>query len=125
MVFRSSTSMARRRSIPLCIELDGKVIGMTYLDAISEGEANLGYWLDRAHWGLGYAFEAAKAVVRFAFDDARLLSLRAGTAYDNTASGRLLLKLGFKSLDTVQRSSQSRGEMITQHRYVLKAYVGG
>ena len=32
------------------IELDGQVLGMTSLDAISEGQANLGYWLDRAHW---------------------------------------------------------------------------
>jgi ribosomal-protein-alanine N-acetyltransferase len=105
------------------IELDGQVLGMTYLDAISEGEANLGYWLDRPHWGLGYAFEAAQAVVRFAFDDARLVRLRAGHAYDNTASGRVLVKLGFKPLDTVQRNSQSRGETITQHRYVLEAHV--
>jgi Acetyltransferase (GNAT) domain len=52
---------------------------MTYLDAISEGEANLGYWLDRPHWGLGYAFEAAQAVVRFAFDDARLVRLELDT----------------------------------------------
>ena len=73
--------------------------------------------------GLGYAFEAAQAVVRFAFDDARLVRLRAGHAYDNTESGRVVIKLGFKSLDPVQRNSQSRGETIIQHRYVLEAHV--
>ncbi len=103
------------------IELEGQMIGMAYLDAIADREANLGYWLDRAHWGQGYAFEAARALIRFAFNDTHLLKLRAGHAYDNPASGRVLAKLGFKPLDIVQRDSLSRGETIMQHRYVLEA----
>lgn len=103
------------------IERDGRMIGMAYLDAISAGEANLGYWLDREHWGRGYAYEAARALVRFAFADAKLTRLRAGHAYDNAASGRILTRLGFEPLDTVERESQSRGTTITQHRYVLAA----
>lgn len=103
------------------IVLDGKMIGMAYLDAISGNEANLGYWLDQAHWGKGYAFEAAQAAVRFAFNDVNLTRLRAGHAYDNQASGRVLTKLGFIPLDTVERQSQARGTMIQQHRYVLES----
>ncbi|WP_315807028.1 MULTISPECIES: GNAT family N-acetyltransferase [unclassified Bradyrhizobium] len=103
------------------IELEGQMIGMAYLDAIADREANLGYWLDRAHWGQGYAFEAAQALIRFGFDGVCLLKLRAGHAYDNPASGRVLAKLGFRPLDIVQRDSLSRGETIAQHRYVLNA----
>lgn len=103
------------------ILLGGKMIGMAYLDAISGDDANLGYWLDRDHWGKGYAYEAARAVVQFAFADAKLKQLRAGHAYDNPVSGRILTKLGFEPLDTVERQSQSRGTVITQHRYVLMA----
>jgi ribosomal-protein-alanine N-acetyltransferase len=103
------------------IALDGEMIGMAYLDAISGREANLGYWLDREHWGRGHAYEAAHALVAFAFADARLTRLRAGHAYDNPASGRVLTKLGFEPLDTVERESRSRGAVITQHRYVLAA----
>jgi [ribosomal protein S5]-alanine N-acetyltransferase len=102
------------------VELEGRMIGMAYLDAIAEREANLGYWLDRAHWRQGYAFEAARALIHFAFNDAHLLRLRAGHAYDNPASGRVLAKLGFKPHDIVQRDSQSRCETIMQHRYVLE-----
>ncbi|WP_315728528.1 MULTISPECIES: GNAT family N-acetyltransferase [unclassified Bradyrhizobium] len=105
------------------VELEGQMIGMAYLDAIADGEANLGYWLDRAHWGQGYAFEAAQALILFGFNDVRLLKLRAGHAYDNPASGRVLAKLGFKPLDIVQRDSLSRGETIMQHRYVLEANI--
>lgn len=105
------------------VELDRQMIGMAYLDAIADREANVGYWLDRAHWGRGYAFEAAQALIGFAFNDARLLKLRAGHAYDNPASGRVLAKLGFKPLDIVMRESLSRGETIMQHRYVLEAHL--
>jgi RimJ/RimL family protein N-acetyltransferase len=106
------------------VELEGRMIGMAYLDAIAEREANLGYWLDRAHWRQGYAFEAARALIHFAFNDAHLLRLRAGHAYDNPASGRVLAKLGFEPHDIVQRDSQSRCETIMQHRYVLEANAG-
>jgi [ribosomal protein S5]-alanine N-acetyltransferase len=69
--------------------------------------------------GRGYAFEAAHAVVRFAREHAGVLRLRAGHAYDNPASGRILCKLGFRSVDMVPRSSRPRGKTIMQHRYVL------
>ncbi|MGJ4943013.1 GNAT family N-acetyltransferase [Bradyrhizobium sp. HKCCYLS1011] len=105
------------------VELEGQMIGMAYLDAIADREANLGYWFDRAHWRQGYAFEAAQALILFAFNDALLLKLRAGHAYDNPASGRVLAKLGFNPLDVVQRDSLSRGETIKQHRYVLETDV--
>jgi [ribosomal protein S5]-alanine N-acetyltransferase len=69
--------------------------------------------------GRGYAFEVARAVTRFAFADVGLSQLRAGHAHDNPASGRVLAKLGFSPLDTVQRFSRPRGENIMQRRYVL------
>ena len=57
--------------------------------------------------------------MRFAREDAGLLKLTAGHAYDNPASGRILSKLGFRSVDVVPRFSRPRGETIMQHRYVL------
>jgi RimJ/RimL family protein N-acetyltransferase len=89
------------------------------IDEIGQGEGELGYWFDQATWGQGYALEAAKAVVRFAICDVRLHCLRSGHAIDNPASRRVLLKLGFRPLDTVQRMSRSRGEDIMQRRYIL------
>ena len=101
------------------VELEGKMVGVVDVDGIAEREGSLGYWLDRAAWGRGYAFEAAHAVTRFAFEDVGLSKLKAGHAHDNPASGRVLTKLGFSPLDTVQRFSRARGENITQRRYVL------
>jgi ribosomal-protein-alanine N-acetyltransferase len=101
------------------VELAGKMVGVVDVDGIVEREGSLGYWFDRAAWGRGYAFEAAHAVTRFAFEAVGLAKLKAGHAHDNPASGRVLTKLGFSPLDTVQRLSRPRGENIMQRRYVL------
>src|SRR5699024_10331451 len=57
-------------------------------------DVELGYWIARAHWGQGYATEAARAVL----SQARALGhkqLVASHFVDNPASGRVLRKVGF------------------------------
>lgn len=59
-----------------------------------DGHVELGYWIARDHWGLGYATEAARALV----DIARAIGhrrLNARHFVDNPASGRVLRKAGF------------------------------
>jgi [ribosomal protein S5]-alanine N-acetyltransferase len=101
------------------VELRGRLVGMADIDGVRSGEGQLGYWLERAVWGHGYASEAAQAVVRFAFYEAGLSALRSGHAVDNTASAKILLRLGFRPVDTVQRASRSRGETVLRRRYIL------
>jgi RimJ/RimL family protein N-acetyltransferase len=67
----------------------------------------------------GYAFEAAQAIVKFAFAEVGLSKLWSGHAMDNPASGKVLLKLGFRPLDVVPQRSLSRGEDILHQRYTL------
>ena len=66
------------------------MVGFVDIDAITDREGTLGYWLDRAVWGHGYAFEAAHSVTRFAVGDVRLLKMKAGHTHDNLAFGRIL-----------------------------------
>jgi [ribosomal protein S5]-alanine N-acetyltransferase len=101
------------------VELRGRLMGVVDIDDIGQEEGELGYWFDQETWGQGYASEAAKAVVRFAFCDVGLQRLRSGHAVDNRASASVLLKLGFRPRDIVQRMSRSRGEEIMQRRYIL------
>jgi RimJ/RimL family protein N-acetyltransferase len=87
-----------------------QLIGGTGLRRDGDGEFELGYWISRRHWGLGYATEAADAVVTLA-RGLGIGRLRAGHFVDNPASGRVLSKLGFRrSGDIVQRHSRGRGE---------------
>jgi len=66
--------------------------GLRYLDDTSEIE--LGYTLGRAHWGLGYATEASRVVVRHAFAVLGIERLVAIADPANTASVRVMQKIG-------------------------------
>jgi len=70
-----------------------KLIGSVGLNRESD-EVEIGYWIARAHWGQGYATEAARAVL----SQARALGhkrLVAKHFVDNPASGNVLRKVGF------------------------------
>lgn len=70
----------------------------------------LGYWIARPYWGLGFATEAGKAVVKVA-RAMDLPKLRAGHFLDNPASGNVLRKIGFRPTGRVSlRHSNGRGE---------------
>lgn len=72
-------------------------------------EVELGYWIARDRWGLGYATEAARAVVAHA-DALGIKKLSAGHFVDNPASGRVLIKIGFRQTGrVVSRFSAGRG----------------
>lgn len=55
----------------------------------------LGYWLARPAWGLGYATEAGDAVVDHVFRTTDLTKLISGHYMDNSRSARVLKKMGF------------------------------
>jgi RimJ/RimL family protein N-acetyltransferase len=75
----------------------GERIGMSGLIKRPELEdVDLGYAFLPAHWGKGYAIEAARAVVEHARRDVALRGLAAITSPDNDSSIQLLLKLGYE-----------------------------
>ena len=85
-----------------------------------EGEAEIGYWIARPHWGQGYATEAAGAVLRIArtLGHGRIV---AGHFADNPASGRVLRKLGFAPTGrAARRYSLPRGAMADCVEYALE-----
>ncbi|HTP92121.1 MAG TPA: GNAT family N-acetyltransferase [Xanthobacteraceae bacterium] len=77
------------------ITRDGKLIGCCGVDP-RDGGAEIGYWLGTPYWGLGYATEAARAVIDHAFGDLGCDSLQAGARVSNPASRRVLEKCGFQ-----------------------------
>lgn len=87
--------MLRTRGTPRLVGGCGIVRGQ-------DGALELGYWIDRAHWGLGFATEAARAVMRIARATG-LGRVRAAHFLDNPASGRVLRKLGFRPTGRIER----------------------
>lgn len=80
----------------------------------------MGYWLARPYWGFGYATEAARAVVAYAFDVLGVAYLTAGWFSDNPASGRVLEKLGFLPAGLSLRDCLARHERIFCHDMILE-----
>ena len=77
------------------IEIEGALAGSISVIAHDNREFALGYWLTGRHWGKGYATEASRAVLTFAFDTLALPYLRSAYISDNPASARVLGKVGF------------------------------
>jgi len=70
----------------------------------------IGYWIARPYWGLGFATEAADALLRAAHESLKLKCIYSGHFVDNPASGRVLRKLGFRPTGQVaKRYSVARG----------------
>nr|WP_262905240.1 GNAT family N-acetyltransferase [Hymenobacter nitidus] len=68
-------------------------------DHVVNGRTNyydIGYRLLRAHWGQGYATEAARASFRYAFEQMQLPELHATAMRANRASCRILEQLGLE-----------------------------
>ncbi|WP_297421365.1 GNAT family N-acetyltransferase [Thermococcus sp.] len=61
-----------------------------------DGHAELGYFLAREYWGYGYASEAVKMVLQYAFEWLNLRKVYARVYAPNKASQRVLEKNGFE-----------------------------
>ena len=59
-----------------------------------QDSAELGYWIAKPYWNLGYGTEAAAAVVRYGFETLGLNRVHAAHFTRNPASGRIMQKIG-------------------------------
>jgi RimJ/RimL family protein N-acetyltransferase len=78
------------------ITLDDEPIGACGLAQLDGPAPDLGYWLGAPYWGNGYATEAARAVIDYAFTALEQDALQAGARVTNPASRRVLEKCGFQ-----------------------------
>lgn len=75
---------------------DGDLIGCCGLHPHGKGCYELGFHLRPGYWRQGYATEAARAAIDYAFEECGADSLFAGHNPNNTASGVVLKRLGFE-----------------------------
>jgi len=69
-----------------------------------DGEQHeIGYWIARPYWGLGFATEAAAGLLRAARGSLQLKRVSSGHFVDNPASGHVLRKLGFRPTGRVEK----------------------
>lgn len=87
--------------------------GLKYLEDLKE--VDLGYRFIKAHWGNGYATEAAHAAVSFGFEKLELKKIIAMAFAQNTASVRVLEKLGFEYEKNIVEDGEQVGWYELKH----------
>ncbi|HEX6804193.1 MAG TPA: GNAT family protein [Terriglobales bacterium] len=93
------SSIAKENELRLSVRLrrDGRLVGGIGLHPNAPHQhAELGYWLGVPFWGNGYASEAARAVVRYGFEQIQFHRIFASHFEGNAASARVLQKLGMR-----------------------------
>ena len=118
----------------LMVLLDGEPIGDLFLrteDAWSQAEvrergaqvhAQIGWCLDPAHGGRGYATEAVRDLLAVAFDGLGLRRLTALCFVDNVASWRLMERIGMRrEAHTVKDALHRDGQWYDGLTYALLA----
>ena len=83
----------------VCLKSDGLPIGSIGLHhndlAVNVDELELGYWIGKPFWGQGLIPEAAREVLRHAFEDLGMTRIWCGHDDGNVKSRRVQEKLGF------------------------------
>ena len=99
----------------------GRVVGEVLLKWEGPGQGELGFALAADQHGLGLAHEAAAAVLRLAFDDLGLHRVIGVTVDANSASNRLLERLGMTREAHLVESFWFKGAWASEYVYALRA----
>ncbi|MEU8227779.1 GNAT family protein [Kribbella sp. NPDC048915] len=105
----------------LAVERDGAFLGWCSLTQWNPAyrSASLGYCYNEKAWGHGYATEAARAVLTWAFDTLDLNRVQAEADTRNIASARVLEKLGFQREGTLREDCVVNGDVSDSWVYGL------
>ena len=103
---------------------DGRIVGNCGIATIRADGPEIGYAIGVAHWGHGYATEAARAIIDHAFRDIGLKELLAGARVSNPASRRVLEKCGFQWTGVVLQRVRALNSSAPSDRFRLDRRLG-
>ena len=132
--YRATFTEPVRLAHAVIVQLDGRIIGDFMLkveDAWAQAEvadqargrqAELGWVLDPAFTGHGYATEAARGLLRVCFQDLGVHRVVAGCFVDNDASWRLMERIGMRRESHTLRDGLHRsGRWLDGYTYAMLA----
>ncbi len=108
-------------SLAICLKENEVFIGSIGLYRINwdAHRSEIGYILDSKYSGKGYMHEACEALIKFAFEEVDFHSLEAVINADNTASIKVVEKLGFIREAYFKENSVRYGKFIDTVIYSL------
>ncbi len=80
---------------------------------LREGQVDFGYRLAKAFWGQGFGTEVTRAVLAYGMRQYQFGQCTAAAYVENTASIRILAKLGFR----VERYGEQYGKRVAYYTY--------
>ena len=82
-------------------------------------DCRLGYWLGKDYWGNGYATEAGRELIEYAYKIIKIKKITARYMTENTSSAKVLEKLGFKEVGKDFIFSIARNEKVSHTKVEL------
>src|SRR5271166_1018053 len=102
----------------ICLRRGDLLIGAIELQRVgSYNRAELGYWIGTKYWNRGYCTEAAKAILEYGFNVFWCHKISATHFIGNTASGRVMEKIGMKPEGVLRDEVLKDGKYVTVLRY--------
>jgi RimJ/RimL family protein N-acetyltransferase len=117
----SSTLGGVGEVVNMIVELaqTGGLVGDCVLFWRSHGQGEVGYVLDPAHHGRGFATEAVEALLRLGFEDLRLHRVAARCDARNAASWRVMERAGLRREAHLVQSQFIKGEWTDELIYAI------
>lgn len=103
------------------LKAEQRCIGFIGLNLLAEGLpfapcVDIGWRLDKSVWGLGLATEGARAALQYGFETLDLAQIVSMTAVLNTASERVMQKIGMhKQSETFKHPKLPKGHRLEEH----------
>lgn len=114
------STLKEKNEFCFCLKDSGKVIGSGSVTFHAEYKAyELGYNLNRQFWGCGYATEAARAMIQWAYQNLGARDFFARHANANEASGNVIRKCGFQFDKYGELSKYDGSEIFEASYYTL------
>jgi [ribosomal protein S5]-alanine N-acetyltransferase len=102
------------RQLPFAVEYDGEFVGQLTVNNIVRGSAqfaSMGYWIDQEHAGQGLMTRAVAMAVDHCFFVLKLHRIEVAIRPENTASLRIVEKLGIPEIGFAPRYLHIDGDL--------------
>ncbi len=98
--------------IAVVTRADNKLIGSCsiHITNLQNREGSIGYCYNKQYWRSGYASEAAKAIIKFGFEDLNLHRIFATCDPNNIGSSKVLEKIGMKREGHLRENMWQKGK---------------
>lgn len=111
-------NMQNGRGFTFAITRDDMLIGCIAVGIQPDNNlGELGYWLGKPYWGMGYTTEAARRMIAFSFDELLLNRVFARCFTHNPASARVMEKAGMRYEGTLRQHVRKAGTYYDLHCY--------